>query len=155
MKIYGWRKLFDAGVLLDAKSYVGGDSVACVTREGLVHGRVLDDREYTVDIYVDGKGTVQSMMCSCGYDGSCSHMAAVLYKAESNERDMEIESEEPELPDCMGWWEDRTGCSEEDEERLLSTLNQMSESQLRTALYHFGKRSSLRTARNPGALCAK
>ena len=142
MKIYGWRKLFDAGVLLDAKSYVGDDSVACVTREGLVHGRVTDDREYTVDIHVDGKGTVQSMMCSCGYDGCCSHMAAVLYKAESNDRDMEIESEETELPDCMGCWEDRTGCSEEDEERLLSTLEQMAESQLRTALYRFGKRSS-------------
>ena len=143
MKVYGWRKLFDSGVLMDARTILEMDAVACITKEGLIHGKVDDgDRVYVVDIQIDEKGTIQSMMCSCGADGCCSHMAAVLYKAESNERAMDIESEESELPDCMHMWEDRSECSEEDEERLLSTIDQMSESQLKTALYHFGKRSS-------------
>ena len=141
MEIYGWRKLFESGVLLDARNHVGMDDVICLMKGNIIHGKVRDDREYVVDIQVDD-GTIQSMMCSCGYDGCCSHMAAVLYEAERMVSEADIESGEPELPDCMGWWSDRSECSEEDEDRLLSTIEGMTESQLKTALYHFGRRSS-------------
>ena len=143
MKVYGWRKFFDSGVLMDARTILEMDAVACITKEGLIHGKVDDgDRVYVVDIQIDEKGTIKSMMCSCSHDGCCSHMAAVLYEAERKESNVDMESGEENLPDCMHMWEDRSECSEEDEERLLSTIDQMSESQLKTALYHFGKRFS-------------
>ena len=141
MKIYGWRKLFDSAVLLEARTVMEMDDVACIAKEGLIHGKVEeDDSEYVVDIQISD-GTIQNMSCSCGVDGCCSHIAAVLYEAERMESKVDLESDEEKLPDCMGWWNDRTECSEYDEERLLSTIEDMTETQLRRALYHFGKRS--------------
>lgn len=144
MEIYGWRKLFDSATLIEARKYFEDDSVAFVRKYGLIHAKVADDdSEYVVDINILN-GYVSDMSCTCICDEtgiSCCHMAAVLLEVERVESKHGFESDD-KLPDCMGWKKDSSECSEYDEERLLYTIDEMSETQLKTALYHFGKRSS-------------
>ena len=126
MEIYGWRKLFESDTLSAAEEYLGHDDVIIWNcDDGLVHAKVYGHHEHTVDIRIEGH-TVTEMECTCSYarsGGHCNHMAAVLYACEELEDDIKDSEEERS-------------------DKLVSIIDSMTETQIKSFLRHLAMNSS-------------
>lgn len=101
-----WERLFSARVLARGYDYWCDNAVRIVSREaGAVNAIVVGSEDYETEIYLDGKGAVTEMRCSCPHalDGNnCKHMAAVLYElggyaGPADEQDDDLGADRPSL----------------------------------------------------------
>ena len=126
MAHYHWRELFPPHIWKRGQSYYIEDRVLDIRRRrGCITAEIEGSEVYTVSVTLDpGTNRIEDYYCDCPYaeDGSpCKHLAALLYSLEND---------------------DDVVSAEDDEPLLETTVNMLSEEQMRQLLLQFAANDS-------------